>query len=156
MPLSDETKEKLKSYFAKPFVQLPVAKDLPRLAKYVNFCDEDGVVLPYVEAGTLDFEKFQSNEEKNLNFKLFFHVRRVLLTLMLRLEGQQACLELDVALLQQIDDENFFLPEVMTKFLEAHCGGEDGRVVKVLKCVNQVPSQPFITKTLQNDFFSFF
>ena len=134
--LSEANLTKIKNVYQREFKDLPLAKDLPRLAKYISICDEDGVRLSYLETQRLDIEHYTT--EKGPEFSIFYQVRRVLLTLCLALEGPAKCLEVDDALIQLLEEQDFLLPEVLNPFLEKHFGGDTGKVVRVLKCVNQV------------------
>ena len=146
MPLNEETKEKIRNVFLRKFDDLPVAKDLPRLAKFITICDEDGKSLPYKEYQKLDSEKYFENGVLQVEIKLFLHIRRVLLVLMTALEGEEQAINLDKALIPHIGDENFFLPEVLTKFMMTHVGDES-KVIKALKCCNQVNFYYFLFGT---------
>lgn len=136
MSLSEANLTKIKEVYQREFKDLPLAKDLPRLAKYISICDEDGIKLSYQEAQRLNIERY--TEEKGPEFSIFYQVRRVLLTLCLSLEGSAKCVEVDKALLQLLEEQDFLLPEVLNPFLEKNLGGDTGKVVRVLKCVNQV------------------
>ena len=139
MPISDETKEKVRNVWSRPFAELPVAKDLPRLAKFMVISDEDGLVIPYHEKHLYDLDKRKGGDGAvPIDFKLFLHVRRVLLSLTIALQGQEKARELELALDAQTDYENFFLPEVLTAFLAANLGDDTNPVIRVLKCCNQV------------------
>jgi len=43
--LEKETKDYTRSVLARPFNQLPMKKDLPRLAKVIQICDGDGLAV---------------------------------------------------------------------------------------------------------------
>ena len=138
MPLSPETRDKVKKVFLRTYDDLPVAKDLPRLAKFIEICDESGVPLSYVESKILDLSPFKNETGGIISEVLIFvQIRRVLLTLCLALVGSDFCKKIDKLLLQQIGNENFLLPEVLGSFLAKHFG-EDSKIIKVLKCCNQV------------------
>ena len=138
MPLNEETKEKIRNVFLRKFDDLPVAKDLPRLAKFTIVCDEDGKALPYKEYQKINNEKYLVNGALPVEIKVFLHIRRVLLSLKTALEGDEQAIELDKVLMEHIGDENFFLPEVLTKFMVTHLGGDESKIIKSLKCANQV------------------
>lgn len=139
MPISDETKDKVRVVWSRPFAELPVAKDLPRLAKFMVISDEDGLAVPYNENHVYDLKEREGPDGKvPVVFKLFLHVRRVLLSLTMALEGPEKAAEVELALDAQTDYENFFLPEVLTAFLGTHLGDDTNPVIKVLKCCNQV------------------
>lgn len=143
MPISDETKDKVRNVWSRPFAELPVAKDLPRLAKFMVISDEDGLAVPYNENHVYDLKKREGPDGTvPVDFKLFLHVRRVLLSLTLALEGPEKAAAVELALDAQTDYENFFLPEVLTAFLGAHLGDDNNPVIKVLKCCNQSAIAP--------------
>lgn len=135
MSLSDANLAKIRNVYQRDFLELPLAKDLPRLAKFISICDEDGVRLSYKENQPLDIDHYL--QEKGPDFLIFYQVRRVLLTLTLALEGPNKCVEVDKALLHLLDTHDFLLPEVMNPFLGQHFG-DTSKVVRVLKCINQV------------------
>jgi hypothetical protein len=43
--LDKETKDYTRSVLNRPFTQLPMKKDLPRLAKVIQICDADGLAV---------------------------------------------------------------------------------------------------------------
>lgn len=155
MTLSDANLLKIRNVYQRDYLDLPLAKDLPRLAKFISICDEDGVRLSYLESKRLDIEHYI--KEKGPEFGIFYQVRRVLLTLCLALEGPEKCLEADRALLKLVEEQDFLLPEVVNPFLAKHFGGDTGKVVRVLKCVNQVcVLYSFILSILFNGYSFFF
>ena len=166
MTLSDETKEKARTICSKPFDQLPIAKDLPRLAKLISICNEEGNELPFiadpravtrprgsthgseaqpllnaaVSSADATPATFQTVDEAELHESLFVHVRRVLLTLSQALEGEEKAHKIHEALEAQRSNLNLFLPEILNPFFADVLGGDASPVLRVLKCCNQVPS----------------
>ena len=138
MPLNDETREKIRNVFLRTFEDLPVAKDLPRLAKFVTICDEDGRLLPFSEQEIVSSSTYVLDGVLPVEIKIFLHIRRVLLTLTTALEGEEKAKDLDKAMQPHFNNENFFLPEVLGKFMATQLGGDESKVVRVLKCANQV------------------
>jgi hypothetical protein len=138
MPLNDDTKEKIRNVYLRSYEDLPVAKDLPRLAKFIAISDEEGRILPFTEDEKLKSSSFLVENTLPIHVKIFLHIRRVLLTLTTALEGDEKAKEVDKLLTPNLQaGENFFLPEVLGKFLIT-TWGEESKVLKVLKCVNQV------------------
>jgi hypothetical protein len=138
MPVSEATFEKTAAVYAKCFKELPVAKDLPRLAKYITICNQGGLPLSYLETKPINLDTFSIEQSADSEFLGFIQVRRVLLTLALALETTEKCLELETLFEAEVNNKVFLTPEYLSKFLDLHFGGNDGKVVKILKCINQV------------------
>lgn len=138
MPVSEATFEKSAAVYAKSFDELPVAKDLPRLAKYISICNEDGLPLSFLETKTLNLDTFSIEQSADSEFLGFIQVRRVLLTLAQALESPEKCQQLEALFEPEVNNKVFLTSEYLTRFLEEHFDGNEGKVVKILKCINQV------------------
>src|SRR3989338_7416914 len=96
---------KTKALLEKPFDDLPVAKDLPRLAKQILVCDSDGHILRSTEGVQFDMEP------------AYVHVRDILITLAKGLCGDDTANNIATAFDAQMTPVNISLPEVLGKFL---------------------------------------
>src|SRR3989338_7205576 len=123
---------KTKALLEKPFDDLPVAKDLPRLAKQILVCDSDGHILRSTEGVQFDMEP------------AFVHVRDILVTLAKELCRDESSAKIASAFDATMTPVNISLPEVLGKFLRDVVGGDGSPVVSVLKSCNQSAISPAV------------
>eukprot|EP00013_Stygamoeba_regulata_P018326 CAMPEP_0177679270 /NCGR_PEP_ID=MMETSP0447-20121125/29505_1 /TAXON_ID=0 /ORGANISM="Stygamoeba regulata, Strain BSH-02190019" /LENGTH=1069 /DNA_ID=CAMNT_0019188433 /DNA_START=92 /DNA_END=3301 /DNA_ORIENTATION=- len=122
--MDDATKQKTRLVLSKPFANLPVTKDLPRLAKYITICDGEGRIL-------------RSTKDLFDDSSSYDHVRDVLVTLSRIFDGDERAQQVHDSFSTVMTPMNYTLPEVLRSYVDKHLGGDSSQVVKVLKAVNQ-------------------
>lgn len=126
--LQPETKEYTRTVLARPYGQLPMKKDLPRLAKVIQICDGDGHSIHY-KPRTIPESDPQAPPGNEA-------LRRLLLKLTFALEGEPEARKLEDLIAAKTAADGVYLPEVLNDVFE-EMGGDGNRVVKTLKACNQ-------------------
>ena len=118
-----------------------VAGSLLRYCEELNICNEDGLSLSYEESEPLTFVKTEfRGKRKRSMFRRFFHIRRVLLSLINFLEGVGKCVQFDILLMLQIKNLGSFLTS--TGLGEFLCNNisKESNVSKILTVIISVLS----------------
>ena len=141
MSVSAQTRSQLKKRYREVAGVSSLSKDLKKVARFVSVVGEDGLSLLYEETQPpLRFDSARRLGKTKRNISSFFHVRRVLLTLCMALEGSERCREVDTIIRKHFETAKFelgaFLPSAFP---------EGSPVSKVLTCFSEVSLTPFFT-----------
>jgi len=113
--------KKIKDALNKSFKELPVAKDLPRLAKRISIRNEGHLVLTSTPEISIPDYLFKI-------FMILSRLLRIETHIYTKMEeGWKTCWE---------EEENTEIEKIMVRFLEEYVGDEN-RVIRVLKSCNQ-------------------